>query len=121
MLAIAALLFLASLVMPIPPPGVDELESRPLAQCGANWGIYQKLYDLNPATQAALAEIGVYEMRDGRPLFQPSIVVFVQDDAGLGTVYVREKDGVKVYTVDAFAAKYNDPCKLPGAAPGVSA
>jgi hypothetical protein len=116
-----ALILVASLAMPAPPADAPVLSSSVVAQCGENWGVATRTYDLNSATEAALAEYMVFEARgDGAPVFEPPVLVVVADDAGALTVYVKEKTGVVTYSIEAFRAKYADPCNLPGVSPRTS-
>jgi len=101
--------------LPVPPASAPVLGIEPLKQCGENWGIYVKAYDLNPQTEAQFNQAGVYEGRDSEPVLSDPVVAVILDDAGVPTIYVKDREAVTIYDKDAFRAKYPDPCKLPRA------
>ena len=99
----------------LPTPTSEAIEGPivPIAQCGANFGIYMRTWDLNPATQAGLNEVGYYEMTaDGRPMLGDPVLVVVIDDAGRPTVYLKEKGVVRVLSDAEVQSIRRDPCEL---------
>ena len=81
---IASLLLAAALsLLPAPTPETPDLGVSVVAKCGANWGVYAREWDTNPASPTAvLQQFGAYELgtNDELELSEPVLVIVVDDD-----------------------------------------
>jgi hypothetical protein len=120
LLALAGLVLLAEAAdFPIVPLNAVLLGVGPAAQCGENFGVYSRTYDLNPETKAAYIEAGVYEMLgdEPQPRLGDPIVVLITDDEGTARFWVRENGSITERSEAEMQEKYTDLCSLPGVKP----
>ncbi len=95
--------------LPKPPEGAPRLGVQPVAQCGAEEGVYEEVYDLNPATEAAFAYYGRYVAGPGgQPSFEPPFAARLVDDAGRSVVHYDDGDRTAITTIEAFAERFSN-------------
>lgn len=105
--------------LPQPPAGATEIGTRPVAWCDEASGVYERAWDLNPATEAALAHYGRFDvLGTAAPSLGPPVAAVRQDDAGAMTFYVLTQTGA-VETLSREVMKLRWPggwCEIPGIA-----
>ncbi len=102
--------------LPAIPADATNLGEKPLAQCGENFGVYYRTWDLNPNTKAAIQEYGSYERRDGveEVTFNSAVMYIISDDEGAISVLLNNRGKLESFpSVEALVEVYPDPCSLP--------
>ena len=87
LIVLAGILLFTIPVEAVSPPERDPDFIRPFMECSGNTGVYLKIWDTNPLTNAGFFSVGEYEIRGQEPIFHNPVFYIVTNDAGESRYY----------------------------------